>query len=57
LLIQAIAVGVTLVYSFVVSLILYKIVDFIMKARVPEKEENLGLDLTQHHENAYTMIE
>jgi ammonium transporter, Amt family len=57
LLIQAIAVGVTLVYSFVVSLILYKIVDFIMKARVPEKDENLGLDLTQHHENAYTMIE
>jgi Amt family ammonium transporter len=55
--IQAIAVGVTLVYSFVVSLILYKIVDFIMKARVPEKDENLGLDLTQHHENAYTMIE
>ena len=57
LLIQAIAVGVTIVYSFVVSLIIYKIVDFIMKARVPEKDENLGLDLTQHHENAYTMIE
>jgi Amt family ammonium transporter len=57
LLIQAIAVGVTIVYSFVVSLILYKIVDVIMKARVPEKDENLGLDLTQHHENAYTMIE
>jgi Amt family ammonium transporter len=57
LLIQAIAVGVTLVYSFVASLILYKIVDAFMKARVPEKDENLGLDLTQHHENAYTMIE
>jgi Amt family ammonium transporter len=57
LLIQAIAVGVTLAYSFVVSLILYKIVDVIMKARVSEKDENLGLDLTQHHENAYTMIE
>ena len=57
LLIQAIAVGVTIVYSFVVSLIIYKIVDVIMKARVPEKDENLGLDLTQHHENAYTMIE
>lgn len=57
LLIQAIAVGVTIVYSFVVSLIIYKIVDLIMKARVSEKDENLGLDLTQHHENAYTMIE
>jgi len=57
LLIQAIAVGVTIVYSFVVSLIIYKIVDLIMKARVSEKDENLGLALTQHHENAYTMIE
>lgn len=57
LLIQALAVVVTLAYSFVVSLILYKIVDVIMKARVSERDENLGLDLTQHHENAYTMIE
>jgi len=57
LLIQAIAVGVTAAYSFVASLILYKIVDLVMKARVSEKDENLGLDLTQHHENAYTMIE
>jgi Amt family ammonium transporter len=57
LLIQAIAVGVTIAYSFVGSLILYKIVDVLMRARVSEKDENLGLDLTQHHENAYTMIE
>jgi ammonium transporter, Amt family len=57
LLVQAIAVAVTLVYSFVVSLILYKIVDAVMKMRVADKEEIVGLDLTQHHENAYTVIE
>jgi Amt family ammonium transporter len=56
-LIQLLAVGVTLVYSFVASLILYKIVDLVIGMRVTEKEENVGLDLTQHHENAYTVLE
>jgi ammonium transporter, Amt family len=56
-LVQVIAVAVTLVYSFVASLILYKIVDAVMKMRVTEKDEIIGLDLTQHHENAYTVIE
>ncbi len=56
-LIQAAAVGVTLAYSFVVSLILYKIVDAIFKVRVSPKDEKIGLDLTQHHENAYTILE
>jgi ammonium transporter, Amt family len=57
LLIQAVAVAVTLAYSFVVSLIIYKIVDVVVKVRVPEKDETIGLDLTQHHENAYTILE
>jgi Amt family ammonium transporter len=56
-LIQAIAVGVTVVYSFVVSYIIYKIIDLVIKVRVTEKEETIGLDLTQHHENAYTIME
>jgi ammonium transporter, Amt family len=56
-LIQVAAVAVTIVYSFVVSFVIYKVVDLIMKVRVAEKEETLGLDLTQHHENAYTILE
>jgi Amt family ammonium transporter len=56
-LIQLIAVGVTLVYSFFMSLIIYKAVDMVVKARVKEKDEIVGLDLTQHHENAYTILE
>jgi Amt family ammonium transporter len=56
-LVQVLAVAVTAAYSFVVSLILFKIVNAVMKVRVAEKDEIMGLDLTQHHENAYTVIE
>ncbi|MBA4417626.1 MAG: ammonia channel protein [Syntrophus sp. (in: bacteria)] len=56
-LIQLVGVGVTVVYSFVVSYIIYKIIDVFMKVRVPERDETIGLDLTQHHENAYTILE
>ena len=56
-LIQLIAVGVTALYSFVVSYVIYKLIDLCMKVRVSKKEETIGLDLTQHHENAYTIME
>jgi ammonium transporter, Amt family len=56
-LIQLVAVLVTVAYSFVVSYLIYRLVDLVMKVRVPERDETLGLDLTQHHENAYTVIE
>ena len=57
LLIQAAAVGVTIIYTFVVTFILLKIVDATMGLRVTEKDESMGLDLTQHHEGAYTVLE
>ncbi len=56
-LIQLIAVVVIMAYSLVGSYIIYKIVDLILKVRVVERDEIIGLDLTQHHENAYTVIE
>jgi len=56
-LIQLLAVGVTLIYGFVVSIIIYKVVDMVTNVRVREHEEIMGLDLTQHHENAYTILE
>ncbi|MCX8022611.1 MAG: ammonium transporter [Syntrophorhabdaceae bacterium] len=55
--VQVVAVAVTIVYSFIVSFIILKVVDIFMKIRVTDKEETMGLDLTQHHENAYTIIE
>lgn len=56
-LIQLIAVAVTLVYTFVATLIIYKLVDLFIGVRVAENEELMGLDLTQHHEKAYTILE
>jgi Amt family ammonium transporter len=56
-LIQAAAVGVTVIYSFIVSYIIYKVINVFIKVRVTEKDETIGLDLTQHHENAYTIME
>jgi len=57
LLIQAAAVAVTIVYSFVATLIIAKVVDWVVGLRVGEKDEIMGLDLTQHNENAYTLLE
>jgi len=56
-LIQLVAVGVTLVYTFVATFVIYKIVDVFFGVRVTEKEELMGLDLTQHRERAYTVLE
>jgi len=57
LLIQLKAVGITMVYSFVASLAIFKIVDFIQPLRVGDHDERVGLDLTQHHEAGYTIID
>lgn len=53
-LIQLKATVVAAVFSFVGSVILLKIVDVIVGLRVNEQDEWMGLDLTQHKENAYT---
>ena len=51
--IQLKAVLLTIVWSGVVSLIAYKIVDAVIGLRVPEEEEREGLDITSHGETAY----
>jgi len=50
---QATAVGITIVWSAVVSVIAYKLVDIVIGLRVPEEEEREGLDITSHGEQAY----
>jgi len=54
---QAKAVLFTMVYSFVMSLVLFKAVDFVLGLRVTEHEEAVGLDLTQHREAGYTLLD
>src|SRR5919202_527095 len=55
LLTQAIAVAVSWVYACVMTFIIMKAVDAIIGLRVPEEEEVLGLDTTQHGEVAYQL--
>ena len=55
--IQLKAVGITVLYSLVATFVIYKIVDMVMGVRASEKDEVVGLDLTQHHESAYTLLE
>lgn len=47
------AVGLTIVWSGVVSAILYKLVDLTIGLRVSKDEEREGLDLASHGERAY----
>jgi len=54
LLIQAKAVGLTIVWSGVVSFIAFKIVDLTIGLRVSEEEEREGLDISSHGETAYS---
>ncbi len=51
--IQLKGVLLTVVWSGVVSLVAYKIVDRVIGLRVPEDEEREGLDITSHGETAY----
>ena len=51
--IQLKGVLLTIVWSGVVSVIAYKIVDLVIGLRVPEDEEREGLDITSHGETAY----
>ena len=47
------AVVLTIVWSGVVSVIAFKIVDLVIGLRVSEEEEREGLDITSHGETAY----
>jgi len=52
-LIQAKAVGVTVVWSAVVAAVSFKVVDLVIGLRVSEEEEREGLDISSHGETAY----
>jgi ammonium transporter, Amt family len=52
---QAIAVGITVVWTGVISYILFKIVDATIGLRVSEEVEREGLDTAEHGERAYHM--
>ncbi len=51
--VQLKAVVITIVWSGIVSVVAYKIVDLVIGLRVPEDEEREGLDISSHGETAY----
>jgi Amt family ammonium transporter len=51
---QLIAVGVSAFYSFVVTVILFKVIDKITGLRIDEDGERKGLDISQHGERGYS---
>jgi Amt family ammonium transporter len=51
--VQAIAVGASILYSAVMTFVILKVIDVFVGLRVPESEEVLGLDASQHREAAY----
>jgi len=54
-LIQAKAVGVTVIWTAVVAFIAFKIADIIVGLRATEEVEREGLDINEHGESAYHM--
>ena len=57
LVVQFVAVAAVTAYSLVATYVIVKLVNALVRVRVPDREELIGLDLTQHHENAYTILE
>ncbi|WP_285222303.1 MULTISPECIES: ammonium transporter [unclassified Lysobacter] len=51
--VQALGVGITIVWSGVVSVVAFAIVKLVIGLRVPEEAEREGLDITTHGESAY----
>ncbi|RPI94291.1 MAG: ammonium transporter [Spirochaetales bacterium] len=53
--IQFLTTAVAMLFSAVMTFLLYKLVDSLVGMRVEARDENIGLDLTQHHETGYTL--
>ena len=51
--VQALAVGVILVYSFVATYVILRLLEKTMGLRVTDEQEVMGLDLSQHGEAGY----
>ncbi|OHB49824.1 MAG: ammonia channel protein [Planctomycetes bacterium GWF2_41_51] len=55
--IQLIAVAATFGYALIGTYIIFKIVDVFIGVRATHENETIGLDLSEHNERAYTMLE
>jgi Amt family ammonium transporter len=55
--IQFLLVVAAVIFAVVMTVIIFKLVDAVIGMRVEKKSELVGLDLTQHSESGYTLIE
>ena len=55
--IQLAAIAITILYSFLMTLGLLKLVGAFARVRAAEQDERIGLDLTQHREVGYTLVD
>ncbi|MDD3906127.1 MAG: ammonium transporter [Candidatus Omnitrophica bacterium] len=55
--VQFIGVAATMVYSIAVTFVLLKVLDAVIGLRVSDDDEVVGLDITQHEESAYTLLD
>ncbi|MFA5145883.1 MAG: ammonium transporter [Candidatus Omnitrophota bacterium] len=55
--VQLTGVLATMVYSVVVTFVLLKVLDAVMGLRVDDDDEVVGLDISQHEESAYTLLD
>ena len=55
--VQSITVLVAIAFSAAGTFIIFKIVDKLVGMRVTERDENIGLDLSQHQETGYTLMD
>jgi ammonium transporter, Amt family len=53
--IQAISVVAAVLYSFVLTLVILKVLDAVMGLRVSDEDESTGLDLALHGESGYSL--
>jgi ammonium transporter, Amt family len=51
--IQFVAVAVTMVFSFVMTVILLKVIDWVIGLRMTEEDEEKGMDISLHNETGY----
>jgi Amt family ammonium transporter len=54
---QLLSSVVCIVFSIVMTFVIYKVVDKLVGIRVSRDDEIVGLDLTQHKEQAYTILD
>jgi Amt family ammonium transporter len=54
---QALSVVVAFAYSFILTYVIARILDFTMGIRASEEEERRGLDVTLHDEQSYQLVD